>query len=87
MIKVYCRKCNKELDEQGSLVFGIPNGLCEVSKNHICTNCHSELMDWMDNVENIARYKVIEILEPYIHNNKECKDISDKIISLFNAQD
>ena len=61
MIKVYCRKCNKELDEQGSLVFGIPNGLGEVSKNHICTNCHPGLMDWMDNVENIIKLTPAEI--------------------------
>ena len=62
MIKVYCRKCNKELDEQGGLVFSIPDGM-RVSKSHICRECHSGLISWMDNLpeKNVIKLTAAEI--------------------------
>lgn len=49
-IKVYCRRCKKELKELGALIISPPETETRLSdkvyKMHICLICYFELMEW-----------------------------------------
>jgi len=53
MIKVDCKKCGKELNKPGALVFATvaPDGFgCALSpKDHICAGCWPSLDHWLKN--------------------------------------
>jgi len=54
MIKVYCRKCGKQLKEPGALIISPPETKDKVYKLHICLGCYIKdggLMDWFTNAE------------------------------------
>ena len=47
VIRVYCKKCKKELDSTGALIFSPPHNLHNiVSKYHICRDCFEKLTLW-----------------------------------------
>ena len=48
MIKVKCRRCKKELNEQGALIISPPETEYRVYKLHICLDCYFKLMDWFE---------------------------------------
>jgi hypothetical protein len=47
MLKVDCRRCGKELDVPGALVFGVPDTDGGVSKHHVCIFCWDHLLAWI----------------------------------------
>jgi|HubBroStandDraft_5_1064220.scaffolds.fasta_scaffold221169_2 hypothetical protein len=49
MLKVECRRCEKELEVPGALAFGVPDTDGAVNKHHICVFCWDELLAWLYN--------------------------------------
>lgn len=47
MLKILCNKCNKELDQPGSLAFSPPDKYHECKKFHICTSCWPLFEKWI----------------------------------------
>ena len=47
LLKIKCKKCKKQLIEQGALIFSPPETYERVYKFHICLHCYFKLMDWL----------------------------------------
>ena len=55
MIKVFCEKCDKELNELGALLFSPPikhNDYIYVSKLHLCQTCFAKVIDYLRRAKN-----------------------------------
>ena len=48
MIRPKCKRCKKELQEPGALIFSPSWDANRVAKNHLCTGCYSILADWLE---------------------------------------
>lgn len=51
-LHINCYLCSEELDEPGALIFDPPDNNGDVHKEHICSNCWSYLLTWLQQQRN-----------------------------------
>lgn len=69
LLEIKCKKCKKQLTEQGALIFTPPETLDKVYRFHLCIWCYFELMDWLMPTENML----------VIHNSADGRERNEKM--------
>ncbi|HUX61339.1 MAG TPA: hypothetical protein VMV32_08500 [Ignavibacteriaceae bacterium] len=48
MIKAICKKCGKELEENGAILWSEPDENEKCKKTHLCVECYKEVIEFIE---------------------------------------